>query len=70
MQRCSVCNGRMGKTAEGFYKCINTQCAGPQEAQSDSISCPKCGDDMVYVGMNSYGEPNYSCQSCGSRIKL
>lgn len=68
MPRCHVCNGRTIKTETG-HKCMNAQCEGADESKRQGIRC-KCGEPMEYGGLNSYGEPNYYCTSCGSKVKL
>lgn len=39
------------------------------DSEEEGVVC-KCGQKMVYKGMNSWGEPSYGCQACGATVKL
>jgi hypothetical protein len=75
MSRCVVCNGRTIKTETG-RKCAVATCEGADEARQaggeghqKQILC-RCGEEMAYRGLTSYGEPRYVCMACGATTKL
>ncbi len=69
MQQCEVCGGRVMQTSEG-HRCMNSQCEGSKENKQEGVICRQCGEPMHYRGLNSWGEPNYSCLECGATVKL
>jgi hypothetical protein len=69
IERCPVCNARMGEGADGSLKCMNPRCQGAAGAGGRTVQC-QCGEAMQYTGLNSWGEPNYVCHSCGETTKL
>ncbi len=70
MDRCTLCNGRILKTETGT-RCMNPQCENAKgiAANKDTVQC-HCGENMVYRGLNSWGEPEYVCTACGAMSKL
>ncbi len=69
MQRCPVCNGRTLLSEEGI-KCMDIKCTGAQGSLNETGTVCHCGEKMHYTGLNSWGEPNYSCFACGATVKL
>lgn len=71
MDRCSICNGRVILAPEG-PRCMNPRCEGAKGLQKDAegVSCQKCGEQMHYRGMDSWGQPSYACSACGTNVKL
>jgi hypothetical protein len=69
MQRCSVCNGRT-IMVEDRYKCMSSQCKGNTlEEVPEGVYC-RCGALMSYQGEDSWGQPNYTCLTCGAIKRL
>jgi hypothetical protein len=50
---------------------MNPQCENAKgiAANKDTVQC-HCGENMVYRGLNSWGEPEYVCTACGAMSKL
>ena len=69
--RCPLCNGRIIKGAEG-ERCMTASCenASGLKSAEEGIPCKKCGETMTYRGLDTYGQPHYGCQACGSKQKL
>lgn len=65
--KCPVCQGRTVKTETG-RRCMNSACEGAKEdlSHEGSISC-RCGETMMYSGINQLGEPEYRCTACGNQ---
>jgi len=49
---------------------MSSACEGSKVLLEAEQACPKCGDPLHYKGLNSWGEPNYGCASCGVNVKL
>jgi hypothetical protein len=70
MSTCTFCGGtRVIKTSDGI-KCRDNQCEGSKTAMQPALQCDQCEEPMQYMGLNSWGEPNYKCPSCGVISKL
>jgi hypothetical protein len=70
MSACTFCgNTRVLKTEDGI-KCRNPQCEGSKTVMPLGVLCEDCEVPMAYVGLNSWGEPNYKCPECGVNVKL
>jgi transposase-like protein len=70
MATCIYCGGtRVIKTSDGI-KCRDAQCEGSKTVMQPTLVCDLCGEAMTYLGLNSWGEPNYKCQDCGATAKL
>jgi hypothetical protein len=69
MDKCVLCSGRMIKSVEG-RRCMNSACEGSKIVVQEGLMCEDCDEAMSYTGLNSWGEPNYSCIHCGSIAKL
>lgn len=71
MPACETCNAPTVKSETGT-KCMNPTCESHKSDKKagDQTNCPKCESPMSYQGLNSWGEPNYTCVNCGNYSKL
>lgn len=68
--QCQYCGGTKLIKTEAGYRCRNGQCQGATQLMQAAVNCEDCGEEMEFKGLNSWGEPSYRCQSCGTTVKL
>jgi hypothetical protein len=67
---CPVCNGRTIKASTGV-RCMKSDCEGNAKlSELEGIMCEECLTEMDFKGLNSWGEPNYTCPACHCIVKL
>lgn len=72
--KCETCGARIIATADGGQRCMNPGCASHQAkseaANEKEVMCKACDEPMIFKGLNTYGEPDYQCPTCGHHVKL